>query len=207
MMSRLYELIVTMLVVLSTAPCLDLPGPHKKPQSVLLAGDSVIAMMGMSSVLQISPMWMSEWENRAAGGYTTQKISKLVDDIGTSYTDVFLEGGINDYLFGEERLIIPGYQAMIEAIPTDVKIHLIGIIPIDDASVTDTYKTNLSNDKVAATNRKLEALCALYRNCITVAELMHLSAAGLTYDGLHFVAGAYLILGNAIRRSLDYPTP
>lgn len=177
----------------------------KRAQSVAIVGDSLISNMAAQGSTFV-PAVMNTWHNTGVGGKTTTDIIGQVALLGTTYTDIYVEGGINDMLFGQDANIIPNYKTIIESIDPANTIRVIGIYPIDDAaiaSLSPTWLPMLTNSKVAAKNAEIVSLCANYPNCKVINAAMSRSNVGQTIDGLHWQLTNYAAQGTLLVTALS----
>ncbi len=122
--------------------------------------------------------------NLGVSGNTVAQINARVGSIPSGATHVVIEGGTNDLLgLGTDAGIIPGYTAMLNAIPSSKKVIVAGIPQVDESLLSANYLQYLNNTKIAAVNAQLVTLCASYPNCSPAVGLMNLNMSGKTVDG------------------------
>lgn len=152
-----------------------------------------LAMLGDSIIAQIAPhqagmqVPFAGASNLGVSGNTVAQINARVSSIPAGATHIILEGGTNDLLgLGTDAGIIPGYTAMLNAIPSGKKVIIAGIPQVDESLMSANYLLYLNNAKIAAVNAQLVTLCTSYPNCVPATDLMNLSMVGKTTDGIHF---------------------
>ena len=104
---------------------------------------------------------------------------------------VLIEGGVNNLLLGTAPDIVPGYAAMLRAIPSDKKVILGGILPVDEAALRADWPPLVNNAKIANINAQLVALCASFSNCTSAKSVMAMDMTGKTVDGIHLKHSTY----------------
>jgi hypothetical protein len=68
---------------------------------------------------------------------------------------------------------------------TGVRVVVIGIPPVDEASIGVNLARLISNAKIAQINVRLASLCSQYSNCEAATAAMQFNMSGKTLDGLH----------------------
>lgn len=158
--------------------------------SLAMLGDSIIAQMAPHQAGMQIPF--AGASNLGVSGNTVAQINARVGSIPAGATHVIIEGGTNDLLgLGTDAGIVPGYSAMLNAIPSTKKVIVAGIPQVDESLLSANYLQYLNNTKIAAVNAQLVTLCASYPNCTPASALMNLSMSGKTVDGIHLNAAGY----------------
>jgi len=168
-----------------------------------MLGDSIIAMMAPHQP-SLPPPFNSA-VNLGVGGQDTTSIRKQIALIPPNTTHVLLEGGINNYFLGTSGAILPDYAAMLDAIPASMRVVVLGITQVDESHYGvqgQIWKTRFSNSTIAATDLRIDELCARHRNCVVAAEAQNLGMTGRTIDGLHPNAAGYAALAPLIASKL-----
>jgi lysophospholipase L1-like esterase len=124
---------------------------------------------------------------------------------------VVLEGGVNDLPFGEtyDTDIARNYRAAITSIPVDVRVILLGILPVDES----TPKARPGwNRRAMIINERIRQVCATFPNCafddmrssLTSADGNLLSEFHIRGDGIHLNEWAYRqVLIPSLRASIS----
>lgn len=158
------------------------------PGSIILIGDSIIEPIDGPA---IDPRAV----NLAISGDSTGGMAHRA----TSYRSlsraaaVVLEGGINDIRRGAifDAKIAGHYRDMMKAAAGTPRIFMVGILPIDERSLDKSYSGY--NDRIAAVNAQLRALCASEARCRMVDTSAMVDNTGnlrtdFTRDGRHLNA-------------------
>jgi lysophospholipase L1-like esterase len=124
---------------------------------------------------------------------------------------VVLEGGVNDLPFGEtyDADISRNYRAALSSVPVDVRVILLGILPVDES----TPKARPGwNRRAVIINERIRQVCATFLNCtfddmrssLTSADGNLLSEFHVQGDGIHLNERAYRqVLIPSLRASIS----
>ena len=157
---------------------------------LVLLGDSIIQQM--APVQSTLPVPFSRATNLGVSGEVVAQIAAQVRSIPTTATHVLVEGGVNDLARGGSASdVIKGYAAILHSIPSDKRVIVVGILPIDEALIPPGVRTLLNNSRIAAINAQIASLCASLPNCTPARGLMSTDMSGKTVDGIHLKAATY----------------
>ncbi|HXA69202.1 MAG TPA: GDSL-type esterase/lipase family protein [Stellaceae bacterium] len=170
--------------------------------AVVLLGDSILEGLDATAVA-------SGALNFGIGGDTS---GGLLSRIG-GYTSlakahaVFLEIGINDLLHVTGDDVVANYRRILAALPTQPRLYLIGILPIDDGAFAAAYGKLASNAEIARVNAAIRELCRGRANCIPLQPFGagSLPAGYHSGDGLHLSEAGYRVLADALKAALAEP--
>jgi lysophospholipase L1-like esterase len=182
-------LTVAGVLVATLARCLfaALPLPSQPAiagRQVVFLGDSIIAEMGVSAVTPNAV-------NMGVGGDTTAAILARVGKVPAGATAVVLEGGINDLGNGQDDQVFGNYQKILARLPTDTRIYLVGVLPLDETHLSPERRALFDNRKIAEVNADLATLCRRYPNCAVIRPLPALGPNDTIGDGIHPNAAGY----------------
>jgi len=127
-------------------------------QRVVFLGDSIYAPLEAKQL-------GSNAVNMAVIADPTGRILKRIADIPEDATDIFLEGGLNDLVYGRYDLALSNYAAIFKALPPAAKIHFAGVLPVDEQRLPAIYAVYVSNQKLAAFNAQIRPLCERHPGC------------------------------------------
>lgn len=196
---RIFIIVILALIAGSGAAVPRLLSPR-----IVIFGDSLISNMLVESALPFVTEPIKRSTSYARGGWTTEDILRVITTANLNDAEyVFIESGINDMVFGKDEQIIPNYRLILNAVPKNKKIRLIGMLPLDDDATPESRKPALQNFKVKAKNEDLVALCNEYSHCKPVLRSMRNSNVGKTYDGLHLNISSYREFSEYLAASLD----
>ena len=170
--------------------------------AVVLLGDSIIEGVDATAV---APGAL----NFGISGDTSRGLLKRL----ARYTSlaraqaVFLEIGINDLVRGTRADVVTNYQRILAALPSEPRLYLIGIPPIDEAAFAAAYGYRASNAEIARIDAALGELCRERYHCLAVQPfgVGGLPAQYHDGDGLHLSAAGYGVLTAAMRAALAQP--
>lgn len=155
---------------------------------VVIIGDSIMHLLG-------------QWPgaiNLAVSGTTTEQILASTARIPANASRVYIEGGINNYLFGTQARIAPDYAAILAALPRAAHAEVIGILPVNDAQIA--ANRNVNNALIAATNARIAPLCGAGCSLVPSPFGKSLLATQNVGDGIHPNAAGIAVLAKAISR-------
>jgi lysophospholipase L1-like esterase len=160
------------------------------PSTLVLLGDSIIDQM--RPVQWTLPAPFSRATNLGVSGEVVAQIADQVRSIPTKATHVLVEGGVNDLAKGaSESDVISGYAAIMHSIPSDKRIIVVGILPVEESLIPPGLRRLLNNSKIAEINARLVSSCTSLPNCTPARTLMSMDMSGRTKDGIHLTASAY----------------
>lgn len=168
--------------------------------NVAIIGDSITSQM--SPRQGTFPVPFVAATNLGVSGNTTAQVLARVASIPASTTHVVLQMGTNDLVgLGTDTTIIPNYTSMLNAIPSTMRVIILGILPVDEAQLAisnPTYPPYLSNAKIHYQNTAITTLCNTYSNCVVASGIMAKNMSGKTADGIHPTASADIEIITAI---------
>jgi hypothetical protein len=122
----------------------------------------------------------------SGSGYTLNQILGFVGSIPPATTHVILQGGTNDLL--RYIPVIPGYKALLDAIPSTMRVIVIGVLPVDDPVVKLGFRDAENSVTIRGVNLQIVELCRSYHNCVVATGIMAMPMKGKTVDGIHPLA-------------------
>lgn len=122
----------------------------------------------------------------SGSGYTLDRILGFVSSIPPGTTHVILQGGTNDRL--NLIPVLPGYVALLNAIPASMKVIVLGVLPVDESMVKPNFLDVMHNAQIKQDNIAISNLCHTYANCVVATGIMAKPMAGKTVDGIHPLA-------------------
>jgi lysophospholipase L1-like esterase len=155
-------------------------------------------VFGDSTLLQVRKVSMrSKVTNLAISGSTITQIAASVEKFAQSPTFygvdfIVVGGGVNDMILGSTPPI-EQYQRIFSAIPSDMPIYVVGILPV----VENHNRFGLSNGSIRENDAKIAAACALRVGCSMVDVNMQ---PIYFFDGLHPNVLGGAAIGDAIGR-------
>jgi lysophospholipase L1-like esterase len=154
------------------------PAPPTPVAQVAIFGDSIVQAMAGGNPT-------APFDRALNAGVGAQTSAQIADRVTVAASNVFLEGGINDFVLGQPLDgIVLNYRRMLDKL-TDVRVVIIGIPPVDEALFDVNRARLISNAKIAQINGQLANLCSQYSNCQTATEAMQFNMSGKTLDGVH----------------------
>jgi len=165
-MRRMKRLVACLALVCSMSAC-----GNAVDSSIVLLGDSIIEQ------LQAEP---SPHLNLGWNGARTAGILERAGKVPPTARHVFVEGGINDLLGGDGSPILDHYARILNALPGGARVHMLGILPVEEPRLRADFAARVSNDRIAGINSKLRALCSTIQRCTWVPAV-----AIETDDGIH----------------------
>jgi lysophospholipase L1-like esterase len=167
------------------------------PTDGLIIGDSIIHQM--RPFQQRMPYPLSDAQNHGVSGETSYMIAeRLRNLLNPSIRYIFIEGGVNDFMFGLDNCIVNNYRSMIDPIRDDVTLYLIGILPVHDPSLIRDFRDKISSAKIEKIDNDLRGLCGKRINCHWMHNVQLMDVSGLTIDGLHLNYRGYRALAHAM---------
>ena len=110
---------------------------------LVLLGDSIIQQM--APVQSTLPAPFARATNLGVSGEVVAEIAAQVRSIPTMATRVLVEGGVNDLAGGGSASdVIKGYASILHSIPSDKRIIVVGILPVDEALIPPGMRTLLN---------------------------------------------------------------
>jgi lysophospholipase L1-like esterase len=190
-MHRGQGLLVWFVLLLGTIGAL---GPKSyatpSPSTLTLLGDSILQQM--ATVQRSLPASFSGAMNLGVAGYVVAQIGSRVSAIPSTATHVVIEGGVNNLLQGSAADIVPGYAAMLQSIPSNMRVIVVGIMPVDEAALRPGWLLRLvDNTKIAALNAQIASVCVSFPNCVPASSVMSMNMTRRTVDGIHLKATTY----------------
>jgi lysophospholipase L1-like esterase len=87
---------------------------------------------------------------------------------------VVIEAGVNDLGFGRrfDRAIVNNYKKMMESLPANVPVFLIGVFPVDE---TVSREWAGYNARIESINAQITGVCKLFANCRRIDIALELS--------------------------------
>lgn len=166
------------------------------PGPVVFIGDSIMA--GFPDGLAFPGRRIV---NLAVAATDTTQILASLAHIPANASRVFIEGGINNYLFGTAANILPDYQAMLAEAPKlapVAQVKVIGILPVNQTMLRPDRQAVTSNAQIAATDAQIANLCGA--RCSIVPQPFGKSLpSAATIDGIHLTTAGYQALAKALR--------
>lgn len=152
-----------------------------------MLGDSICYQMA-PYLSQLPAPW-STMTLLGANGETATQIASRVGSVPSGITHLFVAAGTND-LFGLASAsgIVPGYTSILNAIPSGVRIVIVGVPPIDPVQLNASWGANVGLLDAAGMNAvhtDLINLCASYKHAVPALASMLGNQNGNTSDGIH----------------------
>jgi lysophospholipase L1-like esterase len=167
------------------------------PTHTVIIGDSIVQQM--LPFQHLLPYPISDAQNLGVSGETSRMIARrLANVLDKNVQHVFIEGGVNDFMYGSDDEIVGNYKLMIETVSDGTAVYLIGILPVDMAALINDFRQRISLPKIRKINNDIRILCKSYANCHWIPNFESKDMSGMTTDGLHLNYRGYLALGNAI---------
>jgi len=159
-------------------------------------GDSIVSQMGGYQSVLSEPFKSAQnfgVSGASIGGAAgSPNIVSQTGSIPMGATHVVIEGG-NNNLPLYESMIIPGYTAILNAIPSYMKAIIVGIPHLDEAQLNISHPgwlgPNYCNAKFDSVNASINALAASYPNAVIATAAQAMNMTGKTSDGIHFLNG------------------
>lgn len=178
---------VALLIALALCACND--GDRPK---VALYGNSIIA--GMKGAPVVFP-----FDKALNMGIVGNAASQIADRVEPVADFVFLAGGINSLGGGNGReSVVESYRRSLVKLHS-VQVRIIGVLPVDEHAGAPA---GVTNDRIAAINLRLVALCHEFANCQPVVELMCMDMDGLTDGGVHPKRTTYMRMSEIMAKYL-----
>lgn len=182
-------------LVADGAPSVQHPGAAPIITTALL-GDSIIAQLGPNAV--------PNSVNLAISGGTIATIQGELAHMPASITTVIMDGGTNDLLGlgNKPEQVKAAYVALLAAIPSNIKVELIGVPPVNESLLKPGFSVTLNDHLIAETNALIRSICT--GNCSFIGNPFgHTLNPALTTDGIHMTdAGKAALIA-----ALQHPSP
>lgn len=167
------------------------------PTHTVIIGDSIVQQM--LPFQHLLPYPISDAQNLGVSGETSRMIAqRLAKVLDKNVQHVFIEGGINDFMYGLDDEIVGNYKLMIETVSDSIAVYLIGILPVDMTVLINDFRQKISLPKIEKINNDIRILCKSHVNCHWTHNVESKDMLGMTTDGLHLNYRGYLTLGSAI---------
>lgn len=161
---------------------------HRAQQpSVAILGDSIVQQMTPWQPLLPRPI--NDAVNLGISGDGAVQIAARASS-ALEYSDVLIEGGVDDLIRGDPAGIVPAYEQILRILRGAKQVRIIGISRVDPIALGPDYRF-LNNAAIDAINNQLIDLCATFDNCRPVIAAMRQDVTGLTKDGIHKTAAGY----------------
>lgn len=171
------------------------------PQGQRIGATPIIttALLGDSIIVQLGQAALPNSVNLAVSGSTVAQIQGELAHLPASITTIVMDGGTNDLLgLGKTpEQVKAAYVALLAAIPSNIKVELIGVPPVNEGLLKPGFNVTLNDHLVAETNALIRSVCA--GNCSFIGSPFgHALTPQQTIDGIHLSAQGNAALVAAI---------
>jgi lysophospholipase L1-like esterase len=90
------------------------------------------------------------------------------------------------------------YDRMLQRLPRDMPVLILGILPIEPAKLELALRVKLSQALIDDTNFEIAKACEKHPNCVTADDVQAMDMTGLTTDGIHLNAAGFRALARIL---------